>query len=513
VSAAGPAVLGQVAGWEEAQARGAVVALAGVADRLPSWRSRVDAVGRALGAPSGWSGPAAAVAAEAVALLSAVAVALGGGLRTALEQLQQAQVHAATAQPLARRALALAAGADVGLLPDGGLDRALPAPTPAMAADQAAAVRDRVQTASVAAALAEEALAEAALTRAAAAAAEADLPPAGSLHPVTGFDDLAGRLGLAGGVPAPVVPVGDEPAEVARWWSGSSLAAQLAAVDGSPELVGGLDGVPAWARDRANRELLRRALAAGPGPGGDDARAVAAALGTAQQQGRPVQLLEFDPRTGRAAVAVGDLDTATDVGILVPGMATTVPGDLADVVDKASRVRDAALAAAPAAAVATVAWLGYRSPQSLPEADNTVDARRGGALLDRTLTGLAATRDAAGRPRARTTVVAHSYGTLVAREAARRPGPLAADAVVLLGSPGMGVRGAAGLEAPEVYAAGSLGDPVSWLGRYGVEPTLPWYGATVLPTDPGETHGSYYDPRHPTLAALGRVVAGREPHR
>jgi len=110
-------------------------------------------------------------------------------------------------------------------------------------------------------------------------------------------------------------------------------------------------------------------------------------------------------------------------------------------------------------------------------------------------------------------VVAHSYGTLVAREAARRPGRLAADAVALLGSPGMGVRGAGALEAPEVYAAGSLGDPVSYLGRYGVEPTMPGYGATRLPTDTWETHSSYYDPRHPTVAALGRVVAGTPPHR
>jgi hypothetical protein len=334
------------------------------------------------------------------------------------------------------------------------------------------------------------------------------LPPPGSLHPVTGFAELAERLGATGPAAVPAVPAGGEPDEVAGWWAGLSLAAQLAAVRGCPELVGGLDGVPAWARDRANRELLRRAGAAGAA-----ARAVAAALTAEEDGGTPVQLLELDLATGRAAVVLGDLDTATDVGVLVPGMGTTITGDLGAVVGEAARVRAVATAVAPAAAVATVAWLGYRAPGNLLEADSIADARSGGAQLDRTLAGVAATRDAAGRPRPRTTVLAHSYGTLVAREAAGRPGRLAADAVVLLGSPGMGHGGAAGLEAPEVYAAGSLGDPVSHLGRYGAEPTAPSFGATRLPTDTWQPHSSYYDPDRPTLAALGRVVAGTQPHR
>jgi hypothetical protein len=54
---------------------------------------------------------------------------------------------------------------------------------------------------------------------------------------------------------------------------------------------------------------------------------------------------------------------------------------------------------------------------------------------------------------------------------------------------------------------------VSYLGRYGQDPTDPAYGATPLPTDLLETHGSYYDPGHPTLAVLGSVVAGTAAHR
>src|SRR5207245_217920 len=162
MTAAVPATLGQVAAWESSRARGAVVALAGVADRLPPWRSRVDAVGRALSGPGGWSGPAASEAADAVALVSAVAGLLGGGPPAALGQLQRAQVRADAAQPLAARALALAADAGIGLLPDGRVDRPPPGTTPATAADQAAELREQARTAGVAAALAEEALAEAA---------------------------------------------------------------------------------------------------------------------------------------------------------------------------------------------------------------------------------------------------------------------------------------------------------------------------------------------------------------
>ena len=108
----------------------------------------------------------------------------------------------------------------------------------------------------------------------------------------------------------------------------------------------------------------------------------------------------------------------------------------------------------------------------------------------------------------RTTVVAHSYGTVVVDEAADAPGDLAADAVVLLGSPGM-EDDAASLEAPEVFDAASPGDPIAW----------PAGSATATaggrlrghrPCRPTCSRGTpdYFDPGRPTLAAIGEVVAG-----
>src|SRR5207245_2792158 len=83
-------------------------------------------------------------------------------------------------------------------------------------------------------------------------------------------------------------------------------------------------------------------------------------------------------------------------------------------------------AAAPGLAVAAVAWLGYRTPQEPVTILTRGAARRGGAALDQALTGLAAARQALGTPDPRTTVLAHSYGTVVVGRAAAGDGRVAA---------------------------------------------------------------------------------------
>jgi hypothetical protein len=158
--------------------------------------------------------------------------------------------------------------------------------------------------------------------------------------------------------------------------------------------------------------------------------------------------------------------------------------------------------------VATVAWLGYRTP-GLPNMALPRASRRGGPALDRALDGLAAARAAPGAgPVPRTTVVAHSYGTVVAGQAVRAPGRLAADALVLLGSPGLAGGGAEDLEVGEVHGAWSAADPVSWLQWFGDTPSDPSFGDDPLPTELTEGHTDYYDADRPTLAAIGEVVAG-----
>ena len=161
--------------------------------------------------------------------------------------------------------------------------------------------------------------------------------------------------------------------------------------------------------------------------------------------------------------------------------------------------------AAGVGAVAGVAWLGYTPPTGV-DILRRGRAAQAGPVLDDALDGMAAARAAAGAGDARVTVVAHSYGTVVLEEAAEAPGRLAADAVVLLGSPGTGGV-ARSLEAPEVYDAASVADPISWSGWFGAGPWEPIFGADELPVASGTGHSGYLDPG-PTLTAIGGVIAG-----
>ena len=200
------------------------------------------------------------------------------------------------------------------------------------------------------------------------------------------------------------------------------------------------------------------------------------------------------------------------MALLVAGTGTDPVGDLDDLADDAGTVADAATAAAPAAAVATVAWMGYRTPSHLAKAASPHFSWTGGPALDATLDGLASARAATSGGRLHTSVIGHSYGTLVIDRAADAPGRLAADDVVLLGSPGMDNR-ATELEVDGVYEASAPFDPVSSvLDVHGWQTDGWFFGAEELPTDWRNWHTGYYDEDGPTATAIGEVVAGvREP--
>jgi hypothetical protein len=84
--------------------------------------------------------------------------------------------------------------------------------------------------------------------------------------------------------------------------------------------------------------------------------------------------------------------------------------------------------------VATIMWLGYDAPDTIPEAAFDGSAEQGGALLDSFVDGLHASHDTG---RTHITAVGHSYGSVVVGEAAvPGDGPHAGD-IVVAGSPGM----------------------------------------------------------------------------
>jgi hypothetical protein len=496
--------LAAVAGWDMPLLRGAVVTLAAVEGRLTTWRARLGAVTRSLESAESWSGPAATSAAGTVFDLDAVAAAVDAALARSLAALVQMADEADAAQELAARALGLARTLDasmeeglrahhrlaetvLGLVPEA----SVPDPGPALATAEVALVH-----AAAAAAAAETALVELGV-RDAFAPAE--------------FGDLAAQIQQVWPLRVPRLPDGRSPEQdVAGWWAGLSTGAQLAAIRGAPAAIGALDGVPAWARDRANRLVLDRALhdRGLSTSAADTARAVAERIGIEEAAGRRVQLQLLDIEDDEVVLAIGNLDTADAVGLLVPGVFNTPGDDLDGLTADARAVATAARTAGPGLEVATVVWLGYRTPGNPWEMGTRFAAWRGGPALSRALDGMAAARVASGAPLPRTTLLAHSYGTVVLDEAADEPGRLAADAVVLLGSPGMEPTGAAGLEAPEVYDTAAVGDLISWLGWFGTGTYEPRFGSTALPGEPLMGHSDYYDPDYPTLAAIGEVVAG-----
>ncbi|MET8909902.1 alpha/beta hydrolase [Micromonospora sp. NPDC004551] len=356
--------------------------------------------------------------------------------------------------------------------------------------------------------------------------------------------------------PAP----GAGPVEVSRWWAGLTSAERRWLVGHEPERVGRLDGVPAAARDQANRLLLtrwraelveRRAGLLRPLPAGPLELARLARLGAVDAALRGLDglgerlatpgaprayLLGLDPAgDGRAVVALGNPDRAGAVLTYVPGMTADLadaPGELG----RAARVLDRCAALEPGTEAAAVLWLDYDAPDFLPEAARDRQAGDAGPALHRFQEGLRASHDG---PSARQTVLGHSYGSVVVGTAARDHG-LSADALVFVGSPGVGVDHAAELRMPpgQVWAATAPDDvirlarPPEELARrallagtplgpaaalldphddrlwFGADPSAPGFGGRRFPSG-RHGHAGYWDPGNPALDGMARIVLGR----
>ncbi|WP_405788564.1 alpha/beta hydrolase [Streptomyces sp. NBC_01367] len=173
-------------------------------------------------------------------------------------------------------------------------------------------------------------------------------------------------------------------------------------------------------------------------------------------------LLGFaDTKNGQAIVSIGNPDTADNVVTYVPGTYSTlagVDGDLARAEDLQKKAEEAD----PARKTASILWLGYEAPQSIvPEAasDSWADAAKD--PLNRFLTGVD-TAHTDGP--VNSTVLGHSYGTLVAGKALAENPELPVDNVIFVGSPGVGVEHAKDLGVPpdKVWAATADHDLINW---------------------------------------------------
>lgn len=501
-----------VAEWDVGSLRSAAERFVEVAESTRNWVYRGEAVRASLAAPGAWDGGGSVAGlADLAGWLGITArcgpllVGLAEGVLDAVGWYLQAQVAAATA-------LRTAAAAGITVSVDGEATPGPQADTTGMAPEQVAAVLDR-------AAAAGAVLAE--LDRCREATARADALVRSEISQflasgVPGFDngsgfaDLTLALGVTGlfaSRPLPI-PVGADPQVVASWWAGLSLDEQLRLIHDSPELIGGLDGVSAWARNMANRSLLADYLRMHPDS--EFALSVQRALAAALAAGQRVQLYVFDPEHELAAISVGDLDTAEGVAVLVPGMNTTVSGDMLGHVTDALQLWQASQVVDPTGSVAVLAWIGYDTP-TLAQAPFDDHAEMGAPALASVVAGLAARPGTAPR----VTVVAHSYGTVTTGRAVLEPGDFAADAVVLVGSPGV-EPWASDFEVPEeeVYVGEAPLDWIADAGWFGPDPGMTWLtgGTCIEAVNVQWTHNghtSYYDATSVALWNMAFIVQGR----
>lgn len=330
----------------------------------------------------------------------------------------------------------------------------------------------------------------------------------------------AGRSESGSGVPA----AGTPPDQVVRWWASLSPSEQAELSARSPERLGGLDGLPAAARDQANRQLLAEdlvrlrteidALAGSTRVADQDRRrALLDELANAQNvetylqraegredplTGEPMvaQLYIYEPGAfhgdGRVAIAHGDLDTARHVAVSVPGVTNDVAGMRAG---NADNLYDETRYASDES-VAVLNWMGYDAP-SIPGGDIVGAASRpmaidGARHLTDDVAGLRSTWSG-NDPPTHLTVVAHSYGSTTASWAAASMG-MRPDDLVLIGSPGAGPAGDASdlsTGRGHTYVGSNSRDPVTLLGETGwIDPTsvvaAPGGAVELLGRDPAE---------------------------
>lgn len=225
------------------------------------------------------------------------------------------------------------------------------------------------------------------------------------------------------------------------------------------------------------------------------------------------QFLAFDGRgSGRVVEVLGDLATADRIAVLVPGVDSTLVnfdsrkwagGGARELAAEAQRRE-------PGARLAVVAWLGYASPRAVSLAVLTDRrAAEGSHELEEFLGELHRVK-----PNAHTSLLCHSYGSVVCAKAADGP-PV--DDIALYGSPGTGAENVADLDTTaRVWAARGSDDwiqlvpHVSWLGiGFGPDPVSRGFGAQVF--DAGSVkHSEYLKPGTTALRNLALIALGRD---
>ncbi|MDP9026116.1 MAG: alpha/beta hydrolase family protein [Actinomycetota bacterium] len=301
-------------------------------------------------------------------------------------------------------------------------------------------------------------------------------------------------------------------AAVASEWASWPQATRLLMVKQAPQLVGSLDGMPYAQRNVANRSFLASSEAAIRVQLASDSVGRAAKdelskrLHMLQQvrdavkkgaSGNERTLVSLDATgEGRAVIAVGDPSTADYVDYLIPGMFSDVDTQIQVLAGGADSIATAqqtwlkelnpGTPASQLPTVATIAWIGYQTPNIVNVASMSL-AREGQQSLTSSIEGLRAVRAARVVTHADGTVtgaqpfvavLAHSYGSTAAMLSLQND-QVSVDALAIVGSPGSPARTAGQLNVTNgnVWVGAGATDPVPQTGLFGSQPTSAAYGA------------------------------------
>ena len=352
-------------------------------------------------------------------------------------------------------------------------------------------------------------------------------------------------------------PAGASAQEVASWWNSLSDKDKQWMIEQHPDVIGNLDGVDYTSRNQANRIMLPRLQKQAKEELDayiaehrfsnsphvvlelkrltDRVKALDQIDETLKQEsdGVPRYLMQLDPSgpNSLAAVSQNNPDDADHIGVIVPGMTTSVAGNgkdgsILDYDEHATVMREAAKdATKPGETVAMVSFFGYDAPPGLIEASNTDMAQAGATKLANFLTGIDAAREH-GAGDAHITVASHSYGSTTAGIAATLVGDGVIDDLVQFGSPGSGVQDVAEFHVQPghlyVSAAPYLHDVVQGVGpddSFGKNPDK-MDGYTHLSGDvgpapsfytPWDQHSGYFQKDTQANRDIASVIGGNPP--
>ena len=368
------------------------------------------------------------------------------------------------------------------------------------------------------------------------------------------------------------------PTKIHAWWNKlekpRSIQQQEALWETLPDVFGNLEGIPYTIRNAVNSRVLKQQIAdletqlgdltaerdealsnAGYSPNvtqsiyltfhsrqralDDQLKAYEQIQASAEHTfgETPRQLISLTTdEPPLAAVAIGNLDTASNVTYSVAGMNSSTH-KMTDWTEATENIHDEVTR--NSADAATVAWIGYKAPVSPPASWGVFGnemAEAGGENLAKALRGFEATR---AHDDPQLNVVAHSYGTTTAAFAMSQA-DVSIDNLILAGSAGLPnhVTHAESLNADTVYAGhardvyplieGGQGDQWAWMGRglsseHGINPMSEGFEAVTFGTDseaqgagnPVSTHSvrdddgtGYYDSESEALRNIGYILRG-----